>query len=104
MYSTDMLQSQLTRSAMEAHLRLHGWVPCTWGACAARRGTLIVYAFYRDQRLEAGHHQLKESELDAGGAYKHDVDDWWQSHSTFGCMAREITRRDYGHATNSTGD
>jgi hypothetical protein len=97
--TTDALRPQLTRVAMEAHLRLLGWVPCSWGACAARKGTLIVYSFYRTDLLgdsgevrvlKAGRHNLKASELGPGSTYSHDVDDWWQSHSTFGCMARAI--------------
>ena len=90
MLTTDALLSTLSRDAMEAHLRLCGWVPVSYGSAGARKGRLVVYAF----RHLVDHELLTQLLAPPGLQHRYDMDLWYCDDVAFGAMARACIESD----------
>jgi hypothetical protein len=72
---------------METHLLIHGWIPAFYGACGARLGNTMVYAYVKkDDTVEAA---VALVDI-ARSKVKHDSPDaWMMSDRLFWPMARK---------------
>lgn len=81
----------VNRDAMEAHLALQGWVPCTYGSIGARKGSIVWY-MYRKTALDSNGNEQYEfgHSLLGGVGEKHDTDSWWWHDRLFWPFARYL--------------
>jgi hypothetical protein len=88
-----MLSTELTRDTQEAHLRLTGWVPSSYGIVGARRDDVLIY-LYRAWNASAQANTLfSECHLIQGGSpiYKQDVARWRVSNELMSALFDSVT-------------
>lgn len=74
------------RALMETHLRLHGWVPVSYGAAGARQDNCIMYAYRnRDGVLHTAYQYIQIGIV--GTLQRYDVDEWYIDDDAFWAMA-----------------
>lgn len=85
----------VNREAMEAHLLLQGWTPCSYGTIGARKGGIVWYMYRAwdrskdadplDRETKFGHTLLAPDQIE-----KHDLDMWFWSDELFWPFARYL--------------